>query len=236
MIKMQESNNLKQVINEALEDKKINWGKIIPSLSGKQRKRHLALLSLLIIYGPKSTWDLAKLYLEKIEQIGLKSKSTFFHKRMKENSIIYKRLKFLESKGYVYKQGRLYYPTIKAYFLLLIVNPRFVSILPLEKFNKVIENVDLEPENEQFLLSMDKMNKPQLPKLVETFKIFFGDPLRAKLFSETFRMFLWSYKINFDEIEQKQFMDLLLTQIRKVSRKIKGSKKNNIEPSISLNP
>lgn len=217
---MEKNNNLEKVINETLQEAKTKWSKIIPSLQGKQAKRHLTLLTLLITHGPQTTWDLAKLYLEKIEKIGVKDNKTFFYYRAKENSIIYKRLKFLESKGYVRKEGSVYHPTVKAWFLLLFANPQCVSILP---FNHFIEEMSLESEDEQFLNSLIKINEPQTSKLMEMVKTVFDNPVAAKGISETFRAFVWSLKINLDEIEGKQLVTLLISCIRRWRDKIKNT-------------
>jgi len=225
---------LETYLNEALTEAAQKWSKIIPSLKGKHAKHHLAILTLLIVYGDKSTWDLAKLYLEKIEPQKVKptDKKGFFYHRMTENSTIYKRLKDLEEKGYVVKIGKNYHATVKAWFLLMFLNPKIIEILPMERFNTTIAELQFDKPTEEFASSLFTENEPVKEEIIKTLQNLVKEPVAAKTWSDFFRNILWSWKINLDEIESKQLLELMFSQIKKLGEKIKN--KNGITVKLPV--
>jgi hypothetical protein len=231
---MEKSNNLETYINEALTEAAQKWSKIIPSLKGKHAKHNLAILTLLMVYGDKSTWDLAKLYLEKVEpqKVKNKTKEAFFHARMVENSTIYKRLKDLEQKGYVTKIGKVHHATVKACFLVMLVNPKIVEILPMERFNTTLAELQFDKPTEEFASTLIAENEPVKEEIIKTFQNLVKEPVAAKTFSELFRNLLWSWKINLDEIEAERLLELMFTQIKRLGEKIKS--KNGVTVKLPV--
>ena len=229
---MEKSNNLQTYINEALTEATQKWSKIIPSLKGKHAKHHLAILTLLIVYGDKSSWDLAKLYLEKVEpqKVKNKTKEAFFHRRTVENSTIYKRLRFLKEKGYVTKTGRTYHATAKAWLLMMFVNPKIAEILPMEQFRRVIDELQFDKPMEDFTASFFSCFEPQ--ETVNAFKNLLKDEVATKTLSGFYRNLLWSWKINLDEIESKQLFELIFSHIKKLCERIKN--KNGVTIKLPI--
>ena len=234
-IKMEKSNNLKNCINEALALSKQKWDKICEkTLKGKHAKHNLGILALLVIYGDKSTWDLAKLYLEKIEPEKVKTTNakSFFHDRMVENSIIYKRLKFLEEKGYVQKINRAYHATFKAWLLLMLVNPKIVEMLPLERLDSAIQEIKLNKAAEDFAVELFSINESSKEELWKTFQNLVKEPLAAKTFSDFFANLLWAWKISFDDIEESRLFELLIMQVKRQAEKMRG--KNSLTLTLPV--
>ena len=194
-----ESDMPKNVINE--------W-QFIPSLKGQQKELHIFILRTLAIQGPKSCWDLA---LEKLKheepRFAILTKDAIYHKRMGENSKLNKRLRFLESKGYVQKLGSIYKSTLKGMTLIIGVDPSIITLIPEERLK---ETYNLRPSNEKFVLNHISTHVD-----INKFKDDFKDCFKNENFSIMFRRMLIGWKINMDDISSEALWGLIIERLEK---------------------
>lgn len=188
----------------------------IPSLKGKHAERHVFILSTLAIKGFMSCWSLALERIKEKPEFGLWEPTTVYYERQKENSTIYKRLKFLESKKYVRKLGKTYKITAKGFFLIFALEPEIVRLLPDTFFNEPVMNINLKIKPawlEQRDLSQNE---------IESYKGIFQDSFRNENLSIIIRRCLYSWKINMDEIDEAEFFRLIISKIQKDAKKRKA--------------
>lgn len=195
-----ESDMPKNVINE--------W-KFIPSLKGKHGKTHIFILRTLAVQGPKSCWDLAleKLKHENPRLFMSPEKDTIYHKRMLENSKLNKRLRFLESKGYIQKLGSIYKSTLKGITLIIGVDPNVITSIPEERLK---ETYNLRASDEKWLL-----NHMSTDVNINKFKDMYRDPFKNQNFSIMFKRILIGWKINMDEISSEALYGLIIERLQK---------------------
>jgi hypothetical protein len=187
-----------------------NEWKFIPSLKGKHGKTHIFILRTLTIQGPKSCWDLAleKLKHEQPRLFMSPAKDTIYHSRMLENSKLNKRLRFLESKGYVEKLGSVYKATLKGITLIVGVEPNVITLIPE---NRLKETYNLQVLSQKPNILNHISTKVNINKFKDTYK----DSFKNENFSLMFRRMLVGWKINMDEISSEELYDLIITRVNK---------------------
>ena len=204
-----EQNNIALVKGESdMQKNVINEWKFIPSLKGIQKKNHIFILRTLTVQGPKSCWDLA---LEKLKheepRFSTLTKEAIYFKRMRENAKLNKRLRFLESKGYVEKLGSVYKSTLKGITLTIGVDPGVITSIPEGRLK---ETYNLRPSDEKFVTSLISRDVD-----INKFKDDFKDPFKNENFSIMFRRMLIGWKINMDDISSEELYGLIIERVEK---------------------
>jgi hypothetical protein len=166
--------------------------KHIDSLKGKQAKRNLGVLRI-ILEAPDegiSMWDIALEYL-KLTQSNFNSwsRDTVFHERQKENAQMSRRLKFLVNKKYIIKMGTRYTLSIKGVYSLYFFDPK----LSIEKGLGDYKNDPMFAKDPEFLETLT----------------FYTNPDRAAAFSTFVKRRLLKYKINLDDISPEALVDFI---------------------------
>ena len=204
-----EQNNIALVKGESdMQKNVINEWKFIPSLKGIQKKNHIFILRTLTVQGPKSCWDLA---LEKLKheepRFSTLTKEAIYFKRMRENAKLNKRLRFLESKGYVEKLGSVYKSTLKGITLTIGVDPGVITSIPEGRLK---ETYNLRPSDEKFVLNHISTHVD-----INKFKDDFKDCFKNENFSIMFRRMLIGWKINMDDISSEELYGLIIERVEK---------------------
>lgn len=215
-----------------VEQVRIEW-KHIPSLKGKQTKKHLFILRTLTIRD-MSCWDLAKAYLEETEPSWSQwIPDTQYHKRQNQNSKMNKRLNFLENKKYVHKIGSLYRLTAKGFFLMLALDPTIIASMSRTRLNESFGSDYIPEEHENFVIGHGKLfahngqilTEHEFENLKTILYPLFQDPLQRKVLSYAVKQALISWKVNLDEMTDEEFMrTVVLNMKRKIEKLQKRGK------------
>jgi hypothetical protein len=194
----------KKSLIEWAKEASAEW-KFIPSLKGKRAVRNLIILRLIATSpAPKSAWDLALEYLKRTDPIkfGLWTPDTLYHKRQVENAKMNRNLRFLEDKRYVQKLGSVYKLSGKAIVLLFAIDPKILKHFSPALLNDV-SDVDLEKP--------EWVTRVRSQELLEAMsKELDSNTIASDTMSFAARKILLAYKINMDEIDSQQLMELLL--------------------------
>jgi hypothetical protein len=170
---------------------KATW-KHVESLKGKQAKRNLGVLTI-ILEAPDSgisMWDIALEYLKLTQPtFNSWSRDRVFHERQKENAQMSRRLRFLADKKYVRKIGSKYTLTAKGIFSIMFFNTKLA-----------IEKVYGDYKSDPMLL--------EDPERMAIFS-FFTNEDRAAAFSTFIKRRLLKYKVNLDEISPEDLVDFI---------------------------
>ncbi|RLI82364.1 hypothetical protein DRP04_04135 [Archaeoglobales archaeon] len=201
--------NFKRWVEEVRRD----W-KHIPSLKGKQASRNLAILKLLAIK-PMSCWDLALEYLKLTEpDFAYWNPDTVFHRRQVENAKIYRRLQFLVEKEYVRKLGPIYKLTAKGLFFIFALYPPIIENMSFERLNETLNEYKIE--NAEKVKTMLSSPECQLThEKLEALRSSLKDPIVWKTLSYFTKQFLLRYKINLDELSEKDFINVIFEKLEK---------------------
>lgn len=199
----------------------------ILSLKGKNAPRIVFILCWLAAKGEQSCWDLALEYIKTFKAREYAewckdphAKAIIYHERQKENSALYRSLDLLMRKNYVEKNGSKYSLTIKGFLLAWILDPETLR-------NRIPEV--LEKSDNEIQASLERIHFPAIPKseALSGFRRFLKNlyeyPLARKMFKSiaeaSLQHILRDYKINIDEISEKELINLFNDEIIKLLRK-----------------
>lgn len=195
----------------------------IPSLKGKQASRNVFILCWLAAKGEQSCWDLALEYIKTFRAQDYSewckdphAKAIIYHARQKENTALYRSLDLLMRKHYVKKNGSKYSLTVKGVLLAFTLNPETLK----NRIPEILKN----PDNE-IQAALESVHFPAIPNIeaLSQFRKFLKklheDPLVRKMFKSmaevSLQHILLDYKINIDEISEKELTNLFYSEIMK---------------------
>jgi hypothetical protein len=199
--------------------------KHIDSLKGKQAKRNLGILRIILeSYHTLSMWDLALEYLKLTQpKFNIWEPQTVFYQRQKENAQMSRRLKFLLEKGYVRKEGSQYRLDFKGFFLLLILDPKLVREKGKYCMDDIMEDVGKDNLDSLDLSSLlQSGSKSDSWSKATSFADIFRDDAMAAAFSTFMKRRLFGWKVNLDEISKEGLVSVMMFHYAKAkSQKIK---------------
>jgi hypothetical protein len=190
--------------------------KHVDSLKGKQAKRNLGVLRILLESNcTLSMWELSLEYL-KLTQPDFNSwtRDRVFHERQKENAQMSRRLKFLVEKQYVRKEESQYRPSFKALFLIMLLDPQMLADWKLNYYEPDIEE-DLGEDMNKFGVPEDWSSNEDFKNHMKGLTSIFKDPAQGAALSAFFKRRLYGWKVNLDEISTKELIGLLMSQYDK---------------------
>jgi hypothetical protein len=195
----------------------------IPSLKGKQAKMNIRIMRLLT-KEPSSTWNLAKAYLEAFNTWTTMGADTQYHKRQKQNSVIYKRLKELQKMQYVEKIENKYRLTFKGCFFMVIIDPSVADSIHID--DKVAMLIH-DPSKEPLRSTLNEI-APGLPFNNESFeavKLAVKNPLANETLSFVMKRLLQLYKVNLDAIGDATLFEVLIQAVKDQNKSLVGGEK-----------
>lgn len=204
----------------------------IPSLKGKRAKRNIFILFSLAANGEQSCWDLALDYIKTFRAQDYNRwckdphfKAILYHEQQKENGKLYRLLAYLLRKQYVEKKGSKYSLTLKGYLFAFVLFPETLK-------NRIPEILKISDNEIQALL--EKVYFPLIPNsnALNRFRKFLSnlqeEHLALEFFNSavkaTIQHIILDYKINLDEISEKELMNLLYSEILKLFSKYSEEK------------